>query len=273
MPPTIKNFKDKKLVEYLEPGMRVLVQFNWHGIGDQIMWQPSWQRLKQLHPEVEWHLEPNRDQQYFAETPEAPVDIIFNIAFKETATKRAYAEPLSKAERCCREELGIPFDKDLDFTWCPNYVYDQPAIKDNCIGVSWQVQSNPSRGMPWGVAQKIWAHIKKRGFTPIEVTFNNPNANRKNGRPSFVDYTCRDFKATEMNMFSVVSQCKGFIGVNTGTFCAATCIHSGHVLHVYTGAVHFSPWYKRFDPVPDLDVSTGSIDFKKVDDYLESCRG
>ena len=82
MPPTIKNFKDKKLVEYLEPGMRVLVQFNWHGIGDQIMWQPSWQRLKQLHPEVEWHLEPNRDQQYFAETPGAPVDIIFNIAFR-----------------------------------------------------------------------------------------------------------------------------------------------------------------------------------------------
>ena len=100
MLPVINDYTNKKLVEYLKPGMRVLIKFNDHGIGDMIMFQPLYQRLKELYPDVEFHLEPNKDQQYFAESPNAPVDIIFYITFRETAGRalEAHEHPRSKAQ-------------------------------------------------------------------------------------------------------------------------------------------------------------------------------
>ena len=270
----VGDLSKKKLVEYLYPGARVLVQFNRHGIGDQIMFQPLYQRLKVLHPEVEWHLEPNRDQQYFKESPEAPVDLVFNIAFKETAGMPlpAHAHPRSKAHRCAVEELGIPFGESLDFTWRPGKVESSIKLEDNCIGVETQIQSVPHRGLDEKRAQLIWDYIKHLGFTPIEVCFNNFNFNTKNIRPKFVDYSCRDFEASEENMFSVIQQCKGFVGVNTGTFCAATCILNAHVLHLYTGYYHFSPWYKEYNPVMEMNCQEISkFNWRALDAYLKSC--
>lgn len=273
MPAIINNFDNKKLSEYLKPGLRVLIKFDRHGIGDMIMFQPCYQRLKGLYPDVEFHLKPNKDQQYFAESPGAPIDLVFDIAFRESAGMPlpAHAHPMSKPQRCCKQELGIPFDRSLDFTWRPRPIEHPLKIKDNCIGVVFQVQSQPSKGLDSAKARLVWDYIKHQGFTPIEVSFNNPNHNIKNKRASFLDYSCRDFEASEENMFSVLQQCKGFVGVNTGTFCAATCILNGSVLHLYTGYYHFSPWYKLYDPVAEMDCSqkTG-LEWRALDTYLKT---
>lgn len=273
MSDVIKNYKEKRLIDYLKPGLRVLVKFDWHGLGDMIMFQPLYQRLKKLYPDVEWHLKPNSDQGYFAETPDASVDIIFDINFPETtAFLRDSNYAMSKPEACAILELGIPWTNDLEFAWKPEKWNSDLKIKENCIGFVHQVQSDPSKGINTGVSAIFWRKIKEAGFTPIEVQFCNPNANKKNGRPAFANYSCRDFEASVENLVAVLKQCKGFIGVNTGTFCAATCIMDGHVLALDT-KYPFTPFYKRVNPVMAIDCrDPGRIDYKILENYLASCR-
>lgn len=273
MSTVISQFTDKRVVDHLKPGMRALVKFDNHGLGDMVMFQPLYQRLKELHPEVEWHLKPNTDQQYFAETPDAPVDVVFDIHFPETpdfCRNRKYA--LSKPEACAVFELGIPWSKELEFTWEPVKWNKELQLRKDCMGFVYQVNSDPTKGLNPGLAAIIWRKIQEAGFTPIEVQFRNPNHNQKNGQASFVNYTCRDFEASVENAISVIKQCRGFVGVNTGTFCMATCLHHGHVLHLYKRH-HFSPFYKRIDPVPELDCTDpGHMNYKALEDYLSSCK-
>ena len=262
----------ERLVQYLKPGMRVLIKFDRHGLGDMIMFQPLYRRLKELYPDIEFHLKGNTDQQYFYDTPDAPVDVTLDIKFKETPGISDDNKLWSKPEYCAVKELGIPWDHSLEFTWKPDHWNKDLKIKENCIGFIAQVQSCPDKGLAPGIAQEIWYHIKSKGFTPIEVTFRNLNKNAKNGQCSFIDYTCRDMEPSVENLIAVIKQCKGFVGVNTGTFCAATCILDNHVLHLYKRH-HFGDFYKRNNPVPEMDCSIqGKLDFGPLDRYLESCR-
>jgi hypothetical protein len=272
MPQVISSYATKRLTQYLSPGLRVLVKFDWHGLGDMIMFQPLYQRMKELYPDVEWHLKGNKDQQYFEETPDAEVDIEFNITFPETPILVNKGFRLTKPEACAVLELGIPWEPSLEFTWNPDHWNTELRIEENCIGMVFQCNSDPSKNPPPGLTQLFWQRVKKHGFTPIEVQFCNPNHNSKNGRCAWVDYSCRDFEPTVENVISVLKQCKGFIGVNTGTFCAATCLKGGHVLHLHT-RYHFQEFYKRYNPVPEVDCTDpGKIDWKTVDAYLESCK-
>lgn len=273
MPAVIKKYDKKRVVDYLKPGLRALVKFDWHGLGDMIMFYPLYQRLKELHPDVEWHLKANRDQQYFEETPKAEVDIIFDISFPETPSLfRDSSYALSKPEACAVCELGIPWTPDLEFSWKPTKWNEPLRLKNNCIGFVYQVHSDPSKGLNTGVGANFWRHIQEAGFTPIEVQFNNPNANKKNGRAAFANYSCRDFEPSVENLVAVLKQCKGFVGVNTGTFCAAVCICDKAPLALDT-KYPFSPYYKRINPLKSIDCrDPGKIDYGKLDAYLASCR-
>ena len=44
----IRDYKDKKLSEYLEPGQKVLIRFG-HGLGDTIMFIPALEKLTEIH--------------------------------------------------------------------------------------------------------------------------------------------------------------------------------------------------------------------------------
>lgn len=269
----VDNYKDKRLTEYLEPGDEVLIKFNNHGIGDMIMFQPLYQRMKQLYPEVHFHLLGNTDQQYFYEDPLAQVTKTFYIKFPET-TGMFCGKPysMSKPEACAVLELGIPFDKTLEFTWNPEQ-WDDVDIPDNSIGVVFQVCSNASRSLDYICASAIWEHIRKAGFAPIEVVFKNPNLAARNGKFGFINMSCRGLKANPETMIGVIKKCKGFLGVNTGTFCAATALMHGDVIHLRKND-GFAPWYKRFDPVQEVMCNNGpgGIDWSVIDRYLEQRR-
>ena len=51
----IENFKEKKLVEYLENGQKVLIRFG-HGLGDTLMFMPVFNHLKSLYPNIHFDL-------------------------------------------------------------------------------------------------------------------------------------------------------------------------------------------------------------------------
>lgn len=267
----VTRYNEKRLVEYLKPGLKALVKFDNHGLGDMIMFQPLYQRLKTLYSDVEWHLKPNQDQGYFAETPDTPVDIEFYIKFPETTGYSPKYPLTSKPEFCAVNELGIPWDKSLEFTWKPDRWNTELKLKENCIGMVFGCNSDPGKSMNSGLARLFWQRVKSKGFRPIEVQFLNPLHNKSNGRCGFVDYSCRDFEASVENVIAVLKQCRGFIGINTGTFCAAVCILNGHVLHLRNR--HSFDHYKRFEPVPEVDCTVpAKIDWSIVDNYLESCR-
>ena len=274
MPSVISDFKTKRLVEYLEPGDEVLIKFDNHGIGDMIMFQPLYQKMKRLYPDVHFHLLGNRDQQYFYETPEAPVTKSFYIKFPETVTmfgSRPYS--MSKPEACAVLELGIPYDaKELEFTWKPSS-WVNADIPDNCIGVVFQVCCNASRSLEYGTAAAIWKRIKDNGFTPIEVVFKNLNLAARNGRFGFIDRSCRDLPANPETMIGVIKKCKGFLGVNTGTFCAATALMHGDVIHLRKNE-GFAPCYKRYEPVKEVlcNNGVGGMDWSVIDQYLAKRR-
>jgi len=273
MPTVVDNFAHKRLTEQLEDGMRVRIDFDRHGLGDMIMFQPLYQRLKTLYPNIEFHLKGNRDQQYFEEAPEAAVDVVFKISFPETPELfRSSKYTMTKPEACAVLELGIPWEPALEFSWKPTKFNPELQIKDNCIGMVFQCNSDPSKGINPGLAARLWEAVRKSGFTPIEVQFTNPNHNKKNGRCAFANYSCRDFEPTVENLVSVIRQCKGFVGVNTGTFCAAVCIKNGHVLHLHTRH-DFTRFYKRNNPVSSIDCTNpDKVDYSVIDRYLASCR-
>ncbi len=267
----ITNLFEKRLVDYLFDGAKVLVLFDWHGMGDCVMFMPLYKRLKQLYPNVHFNLKCNNGQEYFEEIDCDDFDFSFNVEFCEfNMSKYGFVfEGLSKPEICAIYELGIPFDESLEFTWKPDKIIDSEIkLPQNAIGVAFQVTSNPTKSISEDCARVVWDTIKECGYTPIEVHFEHCIKNDRNKKYSFIDLTCRDFEAKIENVVDVISKCKGFVGVNTGTFCMATSMMNGNVLHLYKRH-HFAPNYKRFNPVPEVDCrNIDNIDKNKIREYL-----
>lgn len=270
----IKDFSKKKLVEYLKDDMRVMIFFDWHGMGDCVMFLPLYKKLKELFPKVSFNLMCNVGQEVFNEMVDKEHDIYFSITFPEFDS-RMFGTSLvgmSKPEICAEYELGIPFDETMEFTWKPEHILKSGIpVPENAIGVAFQVTSNPNKSISEDSAEKIWSMIKEHGYTPIEVHFEHILGNKKNNKYPFVDLTCREYKASIENVIDVISRCKGFIGVNTGTFCMATSMMDGRTLHMYKRH-HFAPNYKRFNPVMEVDCREPYlINENIVSRYLGSC--
>lgn len=266
---------NKKVVDYLKSGQKVLIKFDWHGMGDCVMFLPLYNRLKELYPDVSFNLVCNYGQEYFEDKNDDKYDIDFDIVFPEFNNKYfGYNfHGKSKPEICCEYELGIPFTEDIEFTWEPNKVEDSGIIiPKNAIGVAFQVTSNPNKSIEESVAFYIWDAIKQLGFTPVEIHFSHKLQNERNSMYGFIDRTCRTEKASVNNCIDVINKCKGFIGVNTGTFCMATAMKNGNVLHMYK-MHHFSPNYKRFNPVPEIDCREKFyINMNILENYLRGLK-
>lgn len=264
-------YSKKKVVDYLKSGQRVLIKFDWHGMGDCVMFLPLYNRLKKLYPDVSFNLICNRGQECFEDKNDNEYDICFDIVFPEFNNRHLVPSVYgkSKPEICCEYELGIPFTKDIEFTWKPNQINDSGIAVDNkTIGVAFQVTSNPVKSVSECCAKIIWDMIKKHGYTPLEVHFEHELGNARNTKYEFIDNTCRIYKPTISNVIDVINKCKGFIGVNTGTFCMATSMKNGNTLHLFK-KFHFCPGYKRFNPVMEIDCrSTELIDKKIFEEYI-----
>lgn len=267
----IDKFFDKRLVEYLYDRAKVLVLFDWHGMGDCIMFLPLYNRMKELYPNVSFNLKCGRGQEIFNDIHDTEYDLCFNIRFPEFNNMCCGVNfnGLSKPEICCIYELGIPFDETIEFTWKPKEIIDSKIpVQDKTIGVAFQVTSNPSKSIEYECAKKIWNTIKDYGFTPLEVHFEHVLRNQINKKYDFIDNTCRIYEPSISNVIDVINKCKGFVGVNTGTFCMATAMKNGNVIHLYK-RYHFAPNYKRFNPVTEVDCRHFChIDESIIKEYL-----
>ena len=148
------------------------------------------------------------------------------MAFRETpdeARFRAYSKP----ECCCIEELGIPFDLSMDFTWQP------PKFYSPFIGVSFMCNSNSHNNIPYSVAKQVWSAVQQCGLIPIEIYFHHQQFNTKNKPYDFINCTTRGVKPSVEAFSSVLQSCRGFVGVNSGTLCMASAMYPERVLHLH----------------------------------------
>lgn len=253
------------LTKFLTKPMSVCLDFRGHGMGDAIMFMPLYKRLKVLYPYCQFDLVCTQD--YFSSVSRDTYNLVYPITFPEFDDRYYGNTGKSKPEMCCVYELGIPFSADIEFTWKPENLHCDILIPDNTVGIAYQVTSNPNKSIAYNNAKLVWEAVKEAGFIPMEIHFEHNLRDHRNRQYDFIDNTCRNFEATVENCLGVIKQCVGFIGVNTGTFCAAVSI-LGNVLHMFKR--HPFTGYKRFNPVPEVDCrDLVTVDTSKVQKYLE----
>jgi hypothetical protein len=132
---------------------------DFHGFGDAIMVYPIFKKLQKIYPKCTIDFRGKIGQEYFNSITKNDYDIVFKLNFTEPDNNR------SKVERCCIEEIGIPFTKDIDYTFKPIHKIGK------IIGVNFVVDSNSNRNLNYNKAKQVWDKIKEMGYIPLEIIF------------------------------------------------------------------------------------------------------
>lgn len=222
----IKNFKNKKVVDYLKSGQNNCIKFL-HGLGDTIMFYPIFERIKKLFPDIKWTLYTTCGQEkIFGEysCQEKDYDYIFELQFPCCEFDEKLKK-YTKVELCCIVELGIPYFQEDEF----NITFQN--IKSPLIGVHFCSTSCPSQtGCNYEFAKQIWNSIKDAGLIPIETHFIHKFHNRFNEKYDFIDNNCRNYNGDISSLIGLLQSCRGFIGVASGPFCVAMTLYPDKVL-------------------------------------------
>ena len=224
----VKNFKHKKLVDYLNPGMSVCIKF-YHGLGDTIMFYPVFEYLQQSYPDVKMTLWTSIGQEeYFGKVSckEEDYDIVFELKFPccefdESTTK------YTKAEYCCIKELGI------DYSNIKENSVKLKNIKSPLVAVHFQGTSCPDSTNPnYDFCKKIYDKIIENRLIPVEVMFEHQYHNPKNKKFDFIGCSVRKCQPSINNLIGLMQRCCGFVGVNSGPFHLAMNIFPSNVLYL-----------------------------------------
>lgn len=243
-PRIITDFKDKKLVEYLEPGMKVLIRFG-HGWGDTQMFYPSLAALRARYPEtqIDLYVECGQEEVFesYPDKDSLSHDLIFSLDFP-----MAEGSNITKAEKCCIEELGITAPAQ-EF---PVYVKQESPI----VLVHFHGTALPgSVNCPEGIAQQIWKEIIEAGKIPMECHFEHVFHNPFNQKYGFVDSTVRKAQPKLSNLIALVQNSFAFIGVASGPFVTALSVYPQRTL--YLEKLHKLENYTRNPNVRKTDIT------------------
>lgn len=236
----IDNYKDKKIVDYLKPGGKYLVNFH-SGLGDLFMFLPVYKTFKAIYSlacecEIKLYVQSGQEELFgeAKEIDESKYSAVFSLNYP-----MAVHSGETKAERCAKHELGMT-DEDLEnvpeFDWLPK-------IHSPIVGCHFQGTALPdSVNCPEPVARQIWQEIKDFGKVPFEVNFCHLFHNPVNAKYSFIDNSARNYKPNVSNLIGLIQQCGAFIGVASGPFVAAMAtipnatfyLEKNHPLETYT---------------------------------------
>jgi len=216
----------KKLNEYLAEGPEKVLLVFWHGIGDVVQFMGLFDKLKEMYPDTHFDIgfANGLDEETFY--PEAVLlNDLKNIedGYDLTALIHFPVETdpnLTKAELCCKEELGIE-----PFTF---YKPIEAKCESRLCAVHFNLTCLPDLVMPEkDVAEKIWNEILEAGWIPIEVHFQHVFHNPVNVKFDFIDCTVRRCVPKVATLLGLLQRCGAFVGVVSGPFhCAmATMPH------------------------------------------------
>jgi len=214
MPLFISEYRKRKLVEYLRPGMKVLLDFV-HGLGDTMMFMPILYKMRELYPttQIDIHLECDQDMLFESVVDKTGFgyDIVFGIHFPMSE-----GSGITKQAACCIQEIGI--DPVIDFAPLP--MYESPLVAVHYQGTALPESVN----CPESIAEKVWNEIIKVGLIPIECHFQHVFHNAKNGKYPFIDNNVRNCQANLRSLVGLLQHCFAFVGVASGPFTVAMSV-------------------------------------------------
>lgn len=223
----IKEYKNRKLVDYIDKDTKRIALFFWHGLGDLLMFLKIYDKLCEMYPDILIDLVLQKGVGQEAICPDAvfvgseneideKYDFIFHVHFPMSEYDK---DPMPKAEKCCTDELGIePFEghKKLEI-----------GKESRFVGVSFNATALPGyAGVEAPVANLVWKEIKELGLIPIEIMMEHAYHNRKNNQFNFVNCTLRDCSPNIETMSSAIRRCFAFIGTSSGPFHLAMSLLS-----------------------------------------------
>jgi len=207
----ISSYGEKKVVEYFEDGMKILIKYG-HGVGDLLMFMPAFHRLRDLYPKVDIKLYVECGQEQIFESVreinEDEYDYIFEIHFPMSE-----GTGFTKGQLCCVSELGIE----------PVFnIVKLPRKSSPFVAVHFHGTALPdSVGCPEDVAGAIWHDIIDFGKIPIECHFEHVFHNPVNTKFDFIDRHVRTCVANLDNLVGLIQHSFAFIGVASGPFITA----------------------------------------------------
>jgi len=214
----IKDFSGRKVSDYLASGRyrKVMIKFH-HGLGDAIAFQPCFDALRGRYPDVDFYLHVHCGQDDIFGTcdeNESAYDIVFEIGFP--CSEWDHPE-MTKAEYCCRSELGIPPPS------APPHI--DRRFSSPLVGVHYHSTCLPGKlGCSEFVAKRLRDQIIDAGLIPLDTHMSHYFDNPDNRRFGFEHCTIREARATCANLLGVLSVCSGFAGVASGNFHAALAL-------------------------------------------------
>jgi len=254
----IDNFKEKKVVDYLKDGQKVLFRGH-NGIGDLIMWLPAYEKLKEEYPNVDFHLylesgqeelwgdERNKDSEDY--------DLVFSLNFPMSE-----GSDLIKTQKCCKEEIGIE-PPEQEFA-------ELPKCESPFIAVHLQGTALPnSVNCPEVIAKQIWQEIKDFGKVPVEVMYQHCWHNPANVKYEFIDMSVRNYKATISNLIGTIQHSWATIAVASGPLVISLSVMPERTL--YLEKSHPLKTYTKKD-IAKVDINNYQIG--SVKKFLEDLK-
>jgi len=253
----ITSYANKKLVEYLEDGMKVLILFG-HGLGDTMMFMPVFEALRRAYPGVDFGLYvENGQERLFDSSPwnEADYDLTFVLHYP-----MAESTDMTKSEYCCVQEIGI------DPSLIAREFATLPRLESPLVAVHFNGTALPdSVNCPESHARRIWEDILDAGLVPFEVHYEHLFHNPVNKRFPFADRSVRGCSPTVPNLVGLIQSCRGFVGVASGPLTIALSVFPERVL--YLQKLHRLKTYSRNSQVGIFDI-TGEYDTAAVKNWL-----
>ncbi len=256
--------QDTKLKEYLDSGeyKKVLLVY-FHGVGDAIMFQVLFDRLKELYPEIHFDIGLAKGLGEELIYPDAILlENLDNIEEGYDLTALIHfpveIDGMTKSELCCRDELGI------DLLWGHNQIgyFDSPLIAVHFNQTAIPSVANPDPE----IAEKIWNEIVEAGFIPIETHFSHVFDNPVNVKFDFVDRHVRNCKPTLKSLVGLLQSCRGVIAVPSGPFhCALASINPDNILYLEKDIP-----LRRFTYLPVKTVNVKNYKDGSVTNFLKT---
>jgi hypothetical protein len=228
----IDNFNDKKLIDYLEDGMKILIRFG-HGWGDTQMFMPIMTRLRELYPRVHFdiYIECGQEEIFesYPEKDSIEHDLVFSLHFPMSE-----GSGMTKSQLCCTSEIGI--EPISEIAILPSF--DSPFVAVHFHGTALP----DSVRCPHGIAGLMWEEIIEFGKVPIECHYKHIFHNPVNEKYGFITRHVRDCKPTLSSLIGLIQHSFAFIGVASGPFVTALSImpkrtiflENRHILEDYT---------------------------------------
>jgi hypothetical protein len=244
----ITTFKDKKLVEYLEPDKRYLIRFG-HGLGDTLMFLPILGKIRSLYPEsqIDLYVESGQEKIFesYPEKDSKEHDVVFSLDFPMAEGSNG-----TKQQKCCDDEVGIPWS-DME---------DVAKLKEEqspLVAVHFQGTALPnSVNCPTGIAQQIWNGIIGAGLIPIECHFQHLFHNPVNEKYGFITNNVRGCKAEIKSLIGLLQRCYAFIGVASGPFVVAMAVMESRRI-LYLERLHKVETYTSKQIIDRMAVGNG----------------